>query len=583
MGWHRFVEEINAVGEMGVKFGMHTPLGPNRRCGNSLHTHLADGFYLEPDELSRLFEWAREYHLDPVPEIQSLAHVYYLLHAHRELAELPEADFPDAYCPSNPKSYELLFDVMQEYVDLTKCRSIHIGHDEWRAGGLCPVCREKDTGELFAEDVLKVTHWLAERGLGAWMWGDHLLLKHNAYGCDWDDGRVWHNYAATRSAAALLKEAKADITILNWSWSFGKEAADDVIADLGFKQIFGNLHGRAFPDWPARSGRPEVLGGEASSWTAWEDYELGLLNIPNAMYSANLLWSTHWPESDLASERAARELPRLRNRLRRTWEKPHLWSEAVQSARMHIVPVTTAANTSLPEEMQPALCGCASEYDNIPFALADRAVTVRRLHRPEQDFPTDSAPIPINGRFASLLFWQVASEPGDRPMHAGDGTNYPREAAELLGWYEIKYEDGLTRAAEVRYGENVRAWNEGYGLLYHARRSSHRQAGRRQRAGDVGIGMDQPAPAGRDRVGHPPWREGHAADIVSPTKPAPPDLCCSESPPSRPPTGETSAPAKPANGPAGPTTINWERSGASTGPRWITGQEVKPEDEMTEA
>jgi len=149
-GWRRFVEETNAVGQMGVKFGMHVPLGPGRRCGNSLHTHLADGFYLEPDDLSRLFDWAREYHLDPVPEIQSLAHVFYLLASHRELAELPEADFPDAYCPSNPKSYDLLFDVMEEYLELTKCRSLHIGHDEWRAGGLCPVCREKDTGELFA-------------------------------------------------------------------------------------------------------------------------------------------------------------------------------------------------------------------------------------------------------------------------------------------------------------------------------------------------------------------------------------------------------------------------------------------------
>ena len=209
VAWRRFVEETNAVGQMGVKFTWHVPLGPDRRNSNSLHTHLADGFYLEPDDLSRVFDWAREYHLDPVPEIQSLAHVYYLANAHRGLAELPEADFPDAYCPSNPKSYELLFDVMQEYVDLTKCRSVHIGHDEWRAGGLCPACRERDTGELFAEDVLKITHWLAERGLKTWMWGDHLLPAHNAIGSDWDDGRNWYNNVPTRSAAARLQQARA--------------------------------------------------------------------------------------------------------------------------------------------------------------------------------------------------------------------------------------------------------------------------------------------------------------------------------------------------------------------------------------
>jgi hypothetical protein len=51
----------------------------------------------------------------------------------------------------------------------------------------------------------------------------------------------------------------------------------------------------------------------------------------------------------------------------------------------------------------------------------------------------------------------------------GDGTNFPREAGELLGWYEVLFADGLTRAVEVRYSENVSAWDAGFQLLYYAR------------------------------------------------------------------------------------------------------------------
>jgi hypothetical protein len=112
----------------------------------------------------------------------------------------------------------------------------------------------------------------------------------------------------------------------------------------------------------------------------------------------------------------------------------------------------------------------------LPYEIVDpdgnggaAAIAVERLHRPEGDYPHSSGPVPIGGRYAALLFWQVATERGGVSYHAGDQTNHPRESHELLGWYGIRYVDGLTRSAEVRYGENVLAWDEGYGLLYHAR------------------------------------------------------------------------------------------------------------------
>jgi hypothetical protein len=484
VAWRRFADMIYARGDA-IAARAFTALGLDRRKQSSMHQEVADGRYLEPDELARLFERAREYHLEPVPEIQSLTHAYYLASAHREIAEIPGAQFPDAYCPSDPKSYEILFDVMSEYVALTKCRSVHIGHDEWRTGGQCPRCRARDTGELFAEDVTRIVTWLKERGLCAWMWGDHLLAGHNAEGVDLHEDGVWYNYPQTRKAAGLVKELASDITVLNWSWWGDVARTDQYFTDLGFQQIYGNLDlrrsdaggnasaGRRFyEEWPVRSSAPGVLGGETSSWSTWGDFELGRLHYPSALYSANLLWSRELPPIEEAEAAVARQLPRLRDRMRRLPAPRRLWSVATPSTHKHPVSIRTACNVPFAGDGWDlsGLRRGRQEHDGLPFEIVDPAdngghgaVVVARGDGPGRD----STPISVGGTYASLIFWQVATGAGDDPVSPYN-TAYPREGAELLGWYEIRYADGLTRAAEVRFDENVRAWNDGHALLYHA-------------------------------------------------------------------------------------------------------------------
>ncbi len=481
-GWRRFVDEMRGMGDTKRLYDEQCPLGPGATFQNSIHTHLADGRYLEPDELSQLFTWAREYLLDPVPEVQSLSHSYYLASTFREIAELPEAEYPESYCPLNPRSYEILFDVLSEVLALTKCRSVHIGHDEWYSGGQCPRCRERDAGELFAGDVIRIASWLGERGLGAWMWADQLLPAAAGSGGRSQGEKVLYRWPETLSAGKLIAERGLDITVLNWYWSAGASDQDNVLRDLGFKQIYGNLYGQKFEGWQERSAEPSVFGGETSSWCAWEDYELGLAHYPSALYSANLLWSTHWPGVE-AQEAVAQQLPKLRDRMRRRWEKPRLWSEAVAEKRKRVLSIREACNASLKTE-EWDLSGLSlgrQESAGIPYEIIDpnasggpAAVVVERLHRPADRYPHASQPLPIGGKYASLIFWQVASGTGGYLRDAGEKSNTPREAAELLSWYELRYADGLTRTAEVRFGLNLLEWNYGFEArydapLYHAR------------------------------------------------------------------------------------------------------------------
>jgi hypothetical protein len=203
-----------------------------------------------------------------------------------------------------------------------------------------------------------------------------------------------------------------------------------------------------------------------------------MIHYPSAVYSANSMWSSHWPEPNDWRTASAQQFPKLRDRMRRLWEKPRLWSEATNETRKHIISIGAACNAPARADGWDlgGLRAGRHEQDGVPFEIVDASanrgrvgVVVERLQKPEADYPHVSAPIAVNGKYGSLVFWQVATDQGGRASHAGDGTNHPREAAELLGWYDITFADGLTRAAEIRYHENVGKWDEGHAMLYHTR------------------------------------------------------------------------------------------------------------------
>ncbi len=144
---------------------------------NSSHFDAGDGFIIEKSDVRDIVEYATENFLEVIPEIPSLTHGYWLLTRHPELAEYPGDKWPDTYCPSNPDSYKLMFDVYDEYIDVIKPKMIHIGHDEWWGAplGVCPLCKGKDFSELFAGDVNKIHDYMAAKGIKIAMWGDYLL------------------------------------------------------------------------------------------------------------------------------------------------------------------------------------------------------------------------------------------------------------------------------------------------------------------------------------------------------------------------------------------------------------------------
>ncbi|HUU27898.1 MAG TPA: glycoside hydrolase family 20 zincin-like fold domain-containing protein [archaeon] len=449
IAWENFCRAFYDMGDPFLKYGEQVPLGPQGRFQASVHTELSGGSWLSKEEVKEIVEFARDCQMNVVPEIQSLTHTYYLVLAHREIAEIPEAAWPDSYDPSNPGSYELLFDVIDEYLEVFKPEWVHIGHDEWRAG------IKGETGKLYAEDVLKIYRYLKSRGVRTMMWADHLVKGHNA------ERRVpeppaegvWYAYPSTEGAAEIISKEAKDILMLNWSWGVAP-SSDNQLKSYGWQQIFGNFSGAVqYGQWQKRLSQEDVLGAEMSTWCLANEFSYGQNgNILNMLLSQNLLWSKHAPPLEELYEYLALKMPEIRELLSGS-RLPSLELKR-KRAGYSFVPVNIASsgNSGRMIWTDVDLSRIPSgkiNYNDWPFLIGEGEKAFTAV----QGAGDEVRNIPVESNAASLLFLHLST--GKETKHNTYFSNYPEDTAELLGYYRVRYEDGFEETVPIRYGRNI--------------------------------------------------------------------------------------------------------------------------------
>ena len=78
----------------------------------------------------------------------------------------------------------------------------------------------------------------------------------------------------------------------------------------------------------------------------------------------------------------------------------------------------------------------------------------------------ESKPIPIGQDVSSIIFVHASAKPaGNRPAY--DATWNYADTADLLGWYEVTYDDGFVETVPVRYAVNI--LEEGWGRSHNPR------------------------------------------------------------------------------------------------------------------
>ncbi len=153
---------------------------------NSIHWENGGKSYLSQEQIKDLVQYCNKRGITVIPEVPSLSHCDYLLTRHPELAENKDDPLPDTYCPSNPASYELLFDVLDEILEVFNPPIVHIAHDEWYQIGVCDKCKGKDPAHIFADDVWKIYEFLKERNVETMVWNDKLVSTK------YEDGSIHH-------------------------------------------------------------------------------------------------------------------------------------------------------------------------------------------------------------------------------------------------------------------------------------------------------------------------------------------------------------------------------------------------------
>ena len=442
--WERFCHDANTF-----------PGGPGQlqesqsHPKDSIHNELGGASYLTKAEVLEIVRHAQAHGMEVVPELQSLSHAYFMCCAHPEIAERQSDPWPDTYCPSNPKSYELYFDLLDELIEVFRPRMVHIGHDEAYTFGVCERCRGKSGAELLAGDLLKVHDYLSSRGIRTALWGDKLM--NIIAGGSPEGGRArraqWSkqmDYTMPATYAAVDFVPK-DMLILNWYWMLDP-ASPHYFEAKGFQSIFGNFGdnfgAHIFRHWDTLAASENVLGAEVSTWCDLTQYALGHnLAFYNLLLSANMLWWPHYTDRERQDSVAAVARLQLRAIEAMGGRVPSLHGGASRP-----IPLTAAANSS--ETVLRQASGDWTGVVAVSLELAHTAVAVGQSQRVSQ-------PIPVAAKAASLVFLHYCrAERQYVPTWYFVDTE-AKDDRNLVGAYTIAYVDGSTAEADLRLGENI--------------------------------------------------------------------------------------------------------------------------------
>ena len=233
------------------------------------HGSVAEGKAVDKAIVKDLVQYIKGYGIEVIPEIKSLGHVQFMTIAYPEITEVPEQEdsevkdtraedarpatfYKHCYCPSNEKSYEILFDLIDEIVEVFEPKEyVHMGHDEVYEIGVCKVCKHKNAADLFAYDINKIYDYLKKKGLKMMIWADMLQLGSK------------RKYKTPPAIDMIPK----DIVMLDFVWYFHlKDDIEDHLLNHGFKVAMGNLYSSHYPRYCTRSRKEGMVGGQISAW-----------------------------------------------------------------------------------------------------------------------------------------------------------------------------------------------------------------------------------------------------------------------------------------------------------------------------
>lgn len=248
---------------------------------------LNPGGRLSKDEVRRIIGYARERHIDVVPNLELYAHLHDLFRVEKysQLSDLPHGT---EFNPSNPQVMALLSDWIGQVAKLFPSPFVHIGFDETFQIEMA----SKQAGasasptQLFVKQLTDVTRLFQQQGKQVMAWGD-IMIRYPEIVSKLPTGLIavaWHYKADPNDkeyqhwlGPLIAKSVPHFVQPGVTSWS-------EIVPD--FETTFENID-----TFLAAGRRSNALGLINSVWT--DDGQILLrMSLPGIAYGAVAAWQT---------------------------------------------------------------------------------------------------------------------------------------------------------------------------------------------------------------------------------------------------------------------------------------------------
>jgi len=253
-----------------------------------------------------------------------------------------------------------------------------------------------------------------------------------------------------------------DILIFNWFWT--DESRDIEVDKFGFSQVYGNFKPN-ISNWDERIKGIKVTGGAPSSWAATNEFNIGKDLLIDFLGCANLVWSKHTLNLTELTEIVVELMPTVRSNL----SPVRIPSE--DGDPIETIDISSSFNLAKDSRVfeldLSSLKSGTVQSRNKVFKLQPSSgesgncvVAVGSVGTEENPLPKEIKGIQVDEDVSSLIFLHASALPaGNQKAYYNMPSFF--DTPDLLGWYEVIYEDGFKAVVPVQYGVNIMEWNPG--------------------------------------------------------------------------------------------------------------------------
>lgn len=274
------------------KYPLLTKIGAWRTMSDG---SIYGGFYTQED-VREVVEYARQRHINVVPEIEMPGHAVAALASYPHLSctggpfevERQFGVFDDIYCAGNDEVFTFLKNVIDEVLELFPSEYIHIGGDEapkvrWEK---CPKCQKrikdenlKDEFELQSWFINQMNDYLTSKGRRIIGWDE--ILEGGADKYKGVTVQSWRGFEGAQDAAA--SENFAIVSPTTYCYFDGDVAHTTLKTVYSFDLI---------PEGLAPEHHHRIIGSEACMWTEYApQHTIDSKLFPRIVALAEVLWS----------------------------------------------------------------------------------------------------------------------------------------------------------------------------------------------------------------------------------------------------------------------------------------------------